>query len=150
MIRNRTKEAKKRNKKNERSRPYETNITLYGKRKNLGSFKTPEEAHKAWQFTKRDYLLELINKYCNDALKIMYYQHGDEELNTLQQWNKKGFSVKKGEKALLLWGEPRHKKYKKDNKAEEGEENEDDLQFFPICYVFSKRQVTESKKGGAR
>lgn len=54
--------------KNERSRPYETNITLYGKRKNLGSFKTPEEAHKAWQFTKRDYLLELINKYCNDVV----------------------------------------------------------------------------------
>lgn len=86
----------------------------------------------------------------NDALKMMYFMEGHDELNTLQQWNKKGYMVKKGEKALLLWGEPKRRNENKEKQSERNDENEENMQFFPICYVFSNKQVTESKKGGVQ
>lgn len=52
----------------ERSKPYESLIRKYGRQKTIGTYSTPEEAHKAWQIAKRDYLLELIDKYKNDVI----------------------------------------------------------------------------------
>lgn len=91
----------------------------------------------------------------NSALKMMYFIDGHEELNTLQQWNKLGYSVKKGEKALLLWGSPMDKGKKGDEahemKAETSDEIDDDLNFFPICFVFSNKQVIiNTRKGGEK
>jgi hypothetical protein len=49
--------------------------------------------------------------------------------------------VKKGEKALLLWGEPR-----KAAKQEKTTGNEkDEFSFFPLAYVFSENQVEKLK-----
>ena len=69
----------------------------------------------------------------NQAIKTAIYS--DIELNTFKGWKEKGYSVMKGEKALLLWGAPRK------NKQEDAEESENETSFFPICYVFSINQV---------
>ncbi len=78
----------------------------------------------------------------NEGLKSIYEIQGHTELNTLNGWNKKGYCVKKGEKALLLWAEPR-----KIEKKKQSESEADEMEFFPICFVFSNLQV---QKGGAR
>lgn len=81
----------------------------------------------------------------NEGLKEIYADDGHTELKTLRQWNNAGKRVKKGEKALLLWGTP--KKYEVAN-ADTLET--DELDFYPICFVFSQKQVTESEKGGTQ
>jgi len=79
----------------------------------------------------------------NEGLKNIYAEDGHEELKTIRQWNRDGKQVKKGESALLLWGSPR--KFEVVN-ADTSEL--DELDFYPICFVFSNLQVTEGKKGG--
>lgn len=68
----------------------------------------------------------------NERLAEMYEEEGHEELNTFRQWLKLGYKVKKGEKALLLWGRPRRVKQ---------DESDDEFKFFPVCYVFSEQMV---------
>lgn len=103
---------------------------------------------------KREYLKQLSAPFrlmkkegaidsINDGLKDFYAENGHEELNTLKQWNKKGYSVKKGEKALLLWARP--KKFEVVN-ADTSEV--DEMDFYPLCFVFSQKQVAQ--KGGAQ
>lgn len=74
----------------------------------------------------------------NEALRKIYAEQGHLQLKTLRQWNECGFVVKKGSKALLLWGAP--KKLHKKKESESGEES-DYSDFFPICYVFSENQT---------
>lgn len=75
----------------------------------------------------------------NEGLKGIYAQSGHTELKTLRQWNKAGKRIKKGEKALCLWGSPKERN-KEESGQNEGEES-DPLNFYPICYVFSNLQV---------
>ncbi|MDR1198984.1 MAG: hypothetical protein LBK94_08265 [Prevotellaceae bacterium] len=72
----------------------------------------------------------------NEGLKDIYRQAGHDTLNTLQQWNRMKKTVKKGEKALLLWGQPRRVERMNDETAER-----DEFDFWPVCYVFSDKQV---------
>lgn len=78
----------------------------------------------------------------NEGLKEIYKAGGHNELKTLRQWNRDGKRIIKGEKALLLWGSPRKIDLKKAQEADEA----DKLDFFPICYVFSNKQVEERKE----
>lgn len=48
---------------NERKSPYIAEIVKYGNGVKLGSFSSPEEAHKKWQLEKITYFNELIVKY---------------------------------------------------------------------------------------
>lgn len=73
----------------------------------------------------------------NEGLIGIYHVQGHTELKTLTEWNKAGYWVNKGEKALLLWGS------KRTSVPRAGEENTDPYDFFPICHVFSNLQVTE-------
>ena len=73
----------------------------------------------------------------NEGLKDLYKDEGHTELNTLKQWNKLGRLVKKGEKALLLWGQKKRVERVTEETAEV-----DEFDFWPICYVFSNKQVT--------
>lgn len=82
----------------------------------------------------------------NEGLKEIYKTNGHDELKTLRQWNKDGKRVIKGEKALLLWGSPRKIDLKKASKEEEA----DKMDFYPICYVFSNKQVAVKEEGGAK
>lgn len=81
----------------------------------------------------------------NEGLKEIYADDGHTELKTLRQWNKDGKHVVKGEKALLLWGKPKTFEVVNADTSEI-----DELDFYPICFVFSQKQVTESKKGGTK
>lgn len=72
----------------------------------------------------------------NEALTHLYYKDGHRELKTVKQWNAKGKRVKKGEKALLLWGKA------KSIALQDGEE-ESNKQFYPVSFVFSENQVQE-------
>jgi len=69
----------------------------------------------------------------NEGLADFYKQNGHQELKKFWDWKKSGKTIKKGEHALLLWGQPRGKK-KEDSE-------EDEYSFFPVCYVFSNLQV---------
>lgn len=82
----------------------------------------------------------------NQGLKNIYAQQGHTILKPLKQWNKEGKRVKKGEKALLLWGSPT--RIKKEQKEKDHTEENDKLDFYPLCFVFSNLQLQE--EGGAR
>ena len=82
----------------------------------------------------------------NEGLKEIYKASGHDELKTLRQWNRDGKRIIKGEKALLLWGSPRKIDLKKASKEEEA----DKMDFYPICYVFSNKQVAVKEEGGAK
>ena len=73
----------------------------------------------------------------NEALVALYAQQGHTEIHSFKHWLTLGKVVKRGEKALLLWGEP--KKTGKQEK-EEGSDDEE-YKFFPLAYVFSQLQV---------
>lgn len=80
----------------------------------------------------------------NHGLKQIYSQEGHDDLKTIWEWNDQGKRVKKGEKALLLWGSPRKAKVKITNEGNPA--IDDEMQFYPICYVFSAKQVQEGGK----
>ena len=79
----------------------------------------------------------------NDGLKEIYAQSGHKELKTLKQWNKTGKSIKKGSHALCLWGAPKQVEQQEQTEAQ-GEDN-DTMNFYPICFVFSNLQVYEKQ-----
>lgn len=76
----------------------------------------------------------------NEGLKEIYADKGHTELKTVKQWNKAGKRIKKGEKALLLWGKP-----KKIDLKKKDEKETEEAQYYPICFVFSKNQVHETE-----
>ena len=76
----------------------------------------------------------------NEGLAVYYAQQGHFDLNTFKGWIDQGFKVKKGEKALLLWGQPKAIASKKENK--EGEEQD----YFPVAHVFSASQIEPLSK----
>lgn len=112
--------------------------------------KPSSEKQKANINIKRQYLKELSKpirelknigevESINEGLKQIYEAQGHTNLKTIRQWNEKGYKVKKGEHALLLWGS------KKTTTHAISDENTDldPYDFFPICFVFSKSQVEE-------
>lgn len=78
----------------------------------------------------------------NQALVAIYATRGHTEIHSFKHWLTLGKVVKKGEKALLLWGEPR-----KTGKQEKQEGQEDDeYKFWPLAFVFSQLQVEPLKQ----
>ncbi len=59
-------------------------------------------------------------------------------LKSFLNWKKEGKQVKKGEKGNAIWGKPRKFKEKKEGIKEEDQK---DIEFFPIAYLFSEKQV---------
>jgi hypothetical protein len=72
----------------------------------------------------------------NQGLANFYAEQGHTEIKSYRQWRKDGFQVKKGSKALLLWGEP-----KPINSTEPKTEAQKEETFFPLAFVFSNLQV---------
>lgn len=87
----------------------------------------------------------------NGLLRDMYAQQGHTELKTFDEWKAAGYIVRKGQKAFLLWGKPRKHDQRADEKgapqaatSEDGQNAQQEQQqddFFPVCYVFSQLQV---------
>lgn len=82
----------------------------------------------------------------NAALILLYKEQGHAEIHSFRKWLDLGFVVKKGEKALLLWGEP--KKAMKQEK-QPTDSDKDEFKFFPLAYVFSNKQVEPLQKKAA-
>jgi len=81
----------------------------------------------------------------NDGLKEIYTEQNPEidEFKTFQQWKREGATVRKGEKAFLIWGQPRQV-----SQVPEGTTEPEEFKYWPICYLFANTQIfkPESKK----
>lgn len=81
----------------------------------------------------------------NELLRQYYAHAGHTELKTFGEWKEAGYYVRKGEKAIILWGHPRS--LKKDeapaNAAATTEDTEAQGDFYPLAYLFSNQQVTK-------
>jgi len=77
----------------------------------------------------------------NAVIETFYRKEGNTEFNTYKQWKEKGYQVKKGERAFFVWAKPLAAL-----QAEKGEEPpEENGKYFPLCFLFSNRQVEPIK-----
>lgn len=74
-------------------------------------------------------------------LKFIYDTQGVQEFNTFKQWKEKGYTIIKGSKAYLIWGQPINKKNDKAKEEKNETEEADEYEYFPVCYLFSDKQV---------
>lgn len=77
----------------------------------------------------------------NDGLLMIYQQQGHTEVHSFKKWWDMGYTVRRGEKALLLWGEP----IKAANQEKKKDDEKDEYKFFPLAFVFSQLQVDKLK-----
>ena len=84
---------------------------------------------------------EMADLTINQIIVEHFYKSDqDREFKTFKTWIKDGFAVRKGEKAFLLWG-----RKKQEVQKPSGETETEELEFFPITYVFSNNQVDPLK-----
>lgn len=76
----------------------------------------------------------------NEGLVAMYAEQGHTEIHSYRKWIEQGFQVKRGSKALLLWGEPRNGG-KQEKPEQKNGDDKDEFKFWPLAYVFSQLQV---------
>lgn len=82
----------------------------------------------------------------NGLLRYYYESRGYKELKTFRQWKEEGYSVKKGEKAILLWAQPVASSQSKEAATEAGKTEEEAKEdYFPVCHVFAACQVQRMK-----
>ena len=70
----------------------------------------------------------------NEGLKSVYNQQGHNTLKTFDQWEKAGYHVKRGQKALYIWGKQTAKTVTEDGQPKE-------IKYFPLVALFSDLQV---------
>ncbi len=81
----------------------------------------------------------------NEAI-INYYRQENPEITTFKtfrEWKAQGATVKKGEKAFVVWAQPRAIKAIEEKEQSEEEKEET---FFPICYLFANTQVITAEE----
>ena len=111
--------------------------------------KNSKTTRKEQYIEKRKALIELSNLVrplvqegefdtVNEAIKEQYIeQHPEiEEFKTFNQWKEDGATVRKGEKAFLVWGQPR-----KIEQVPEGSDEPEEFKYWPVCYLFGNTQV---------
>jgi len=74
----------------------------------------------------------------NEGLKEIYQETNPEieEFKTFWQWKEEGATVRKGEKAFLIWGQPR-----KASQVPDGATEPEEFKYWPVCYLFANTQV---------
>lgn len=78
----------------------------------------------------------------NILLREFYAKAGHKELKTFNEWKKEGYYIRKGEKAILLWGKPKPSRLSKEIAKMEGKpEEEAENDFYPLAYLYSNKQV---------
>jgi len=75
-------------------------------------------------------------------LNFIYDTGGAKEFKTFMQWKHEGATIKKGEKAFIIWGQPLGSREDEEAPAPEDSEN----LFFPLCYLFSENQVRKAEE----
>lgn len=76
-------------------------------------------------------------------LKYFYKVPEGMELGTFHQWKAKNCLIKKGEKALIIWGQPlrAQRAEQAEAKGQDSPEEDENGEYFPMCYLFRKDQV---------
>jgi len=90
---------------------------------------------------------ELADLTINEILmRVLYNPAGNLEFKKFREWKEEGFTIKKGEKGFMLWAQPLEVLQQLNDgvKPEEVEESEEN-QFFPVCYLFSNKQVIKAE-----
>jgi len=79
----------------------------------------------------------------NEGLKEFYEGENPEikEFNTFNQWKEKGYTIIKGSKAFLFWGQPRNY-----SQVPEGGQEPEEYKYFPIAYLVSNLQVMKPEQ----
>jgi len=80
----------------------------------------------------------------NDLLmQYIYNPENEFSFNSFVGWKNEGYTIKKGAKAFLLWGQPinRTRTDQDGTTKEANEEEESEPPFFPLAYVFRSDQV---------
>jgi hypothetical protein len=74
----------------------------------------------------------------NEGLKELYMEQQPdiEEFKTFQQWKKEGATVRKGQKAFLIWGQPRQI-----SQVPDGSTEPEEFKYWPLCYLFADTQI---------
>jgi hypothetical protein len=84
----------------------------------------------------------------NDGLIQLYSIDGHEVFNTFYQWKALGKSIIKGSKAFAVWGSPHdaksHSQPAPMTVVTDKPEEDDEFKYWPLCYLFSNLQVTDS------
>lgn len=79
----------------------------------------------------------------NQMLMIkLYNKNNDQEFRTFWQWKKEGKTIRKGAKAVVIWGQ----KTEAHKAPEKPEDNPEDFEFFPICYLFSSKDIIDKSE----
>lgn len=113
--------------------------------KKLSRYKENREELKALSKMAKALVKEGAFDSVNEAIiEMCYMKDGHEQFFTLPEWNKKGFKVKKGSHAFVVWGRP--KAIALEEQSEPGPDAPDDDEtekekFWPLCYLFSNLQV---------
>ncbi len=80
-----------------------------------------------------------------NAILLRYFYKIPEgmELGTFHQWKAKDCMIKKGEKAIVIWGQPLRAQRAEQAKAkgQEAPEDEEGGDYFPMCFLFTADQV---------
>ena len=92
--------------------------------------KTPAEALRWLSRTLNSFIVEDYQR-----------QQGVGEFNTFHQWKEKNRTIKKGEKGWPIWGQPLNS-----NKNEGEEQDDEDINFYPLCYLFHESQTAENNE----
>jgi len=74
-------------------------------------------------------------------MMLIYNPENEHNFKSFAGWKKEGYTIKKGSKAYMLWGQPINIENK-----EKTEENNEDNSFFPIAYVFRNDQAIKPIK----
>jgi len=84
-------------------------------------------------------------------LNFIYKKEGITDFKKFNEWKQEGATVRKGEKAFPIWGQPigKQKEDEAQSKGEEYTANELENRHYPICYVFSNLQVRATAERGA-
>lgn len=88
---------------------------------------------------------EVIEKglYTEDEINEIYLKTGQLPIATYQEWKKRGYQVKKGEKSIIIfiW---KHKDKKIKNENTDNEEIEPEKYIKVKAYFFIKTQVSKA------
>ena len=115
----------------------------------LSRYKENRETLKALSLQVKPLVNSGQYDFINEALIDCFYkQDGHEEFNTLPQWNKKGYRIKRGSRAFVVWGSPKEmsKEQQAEQQAAESEGDEEKENFWPLCYLFSNLQVEPAQE----
>jgi len=111
--------------------------------------KDTESTRKEQYLKKRKELIELSRfvrmgvksgayDSVNEGLKEIYQETNPEieEFKTFWQWKDEGATVRKGQTAFLIWGQPR-----KASQVPDGATEPEEFKYWPLCYLFANTQV---------